>query len=94
MNREILAPRRVLFVHIVFFIQFVHPIDINKNQDYEDIDGPLLGKPKAQFESANLYVVQCIGEEDATAIGNQKPYREKNSQIAQVGFPIIFQAFS
>ena len=47
-------------MNIIFFIQFIHEPYINKDQNNEYVNGPLLRKPKTKFCTANTELVHCI----------------------------------
>ena len=64
---------------IVLFIQFVHSPDIDKDQDHENVNRSLLGKPEAQFGTSYLHRVHTVNEENTETIRNQKPDGQKNN---------------
>ena len=67
---------RLFLIHIVLLIELVHQLYIDEDENDENVDGTLLGKPKAQFKAADPDAIQSIYEENAEAIGDQKPYSE------------------
>ena len=80
--------RSLFFIHFIISIQFVHPVYINKNEGDKNINCALLGKPKAEFETADLNGIKLVGEEDAAAKRNEEPDAEKDVRIAEVAPPI------
>ncbi len=50
---------------------------IYKNENYENIDGALLGKPESQGKSCKKEVVKKIFKYDACTIRDQKPDAQK-----------------
>ena len=85
---HLLFSLRLLFVIAVLLIQPVHQIDIDKNENDENVDGALLRKPESKFEAAQAEIIQCIGEENAGPVGNQKPNDEQDGQVLQVFLPV------
>jgi hypothetical protein len=67
-----------LFLDVELFIQFVHQVYVDENDDDKDVDRALLGKPEPEFEASDLYFVQYVDENDAAAVGNDEPDPEKN----------------
>ncbi len=73
-------------------VEPVHEVHIGENEDYEHIDGALLSKPEAKFESAYLNLVEFFNEEDSAAVWNDEPDSKQHCDIAQVDLPVgVFQ---
>ena len=48
-------------------------MDIEKNWDNKDINGPLLREPESKFKTANLELIQRFFKNYSGAIRNRKP---------------------
>ena len=51
----------------------VHPKSIHKRQNDEDKDGPLLGKPKAEWKTTKMKLIERLDEDYAKEVGDSKP---------------------
>lgn len=80
----------LLFVHIELPVKSVHQPYINKDEGNKDIYGALLGKPEAKTEAANADHIQFIYQENSKAVGDHKPYREKNGKVSEVPVPVFY----
>eukprot|EP00747_Dinoflagellata_sp_TGD_P198721 gnl/TRDRNA2_/TRDRNA2_71792_c0_seq1.p1 gnl/TRDRNA2_/TRDRNA2_71792_c0~~gnl/TRDRNA2_/TRDRNA2_71792_c0_seq1.p1 ORF type:complete len:110 (+),score=1.43 gnl/TRDRNA2_/TRDRNA2_71792_c0_seq1:19-348(+) len=83
----------LLLVHVEFLIQLVHGMGIHDDQYQEHIDRSLLRKPEAEFETEELDSIQLIHEQDAEAVGDDKPDNEIGEDQSQVGGPIVAGVF-
>ncbi len=56
-------------------VESIHEKRINKDQSHKGVDGALLRKPEAQFESStwNANLVELLHKEHPTAKGNREP---------------------
>ena len=66
------------FVYIVLLGETVHQDYVDEDDGYEDVDRSLLRPPE----------IVC---EDAHAIGGNKPDREQDPHVHEVGPPVFFQ---
>ena len=82
-----------LFVDFKLAVELIHQGGVNENDQNENVDGALLGKPKSELESAHFNVIELINEEDAKSVGHDKPYTEENGKESQVALPILFGGF-
>ena len=65
-------------MYIVFFVQSIHQPNIDKNENTENIDRPLLSKPKSELKATESDVIQRIFPNDTRTIRAQKPNTEQN----------------
>ena len=62
-----------MFVHLERAIEPVHEFDVHQDEDDEDVDGSLLGKPEPELESTDPNRIEWLDEEDAEAVGDDEP---------------------
>ena len=43
---------RFSLIYVVFFVEFIHQIDVHEYQNYENVNRALLRKPEAELEAA------------------------------------------
>ena len=55
------------------FIETVHPPNINEDKHHKEVNGALLGKPKARLNPPNRMALSS-STNDARAKGHEKPY--------------------
>jgi len=83
----------LVLVNIILNVHFVHAPGVEEDQGNKNIDGALLGKPESQFESAHANGIKLIYEQDAEAIGTNKPDDHAAGKKPQVRLPICFSVF-
>ncbi len=69
-------------------IELVHDADVNRDEDHEDVNAPLLGEPEAELKSAELELVELFDKKDAATVGDEEPDGEENAQPFEVGAPV------
>jgi hypothetical protein len=75
-------------MHIVITIDAIHAPGIEEDQDNENVDGALLGKPEAQLETGKSDRIQLLDKENACAERNGEPDRETDTDETQIGPPV------
>ena len=76
-------------VDAVGFVEFLHPPDVDADQDHEGVDGALLAHPEAEWDVPQLHLVQHVDEQRARSEANREPDGQQDGHQAQVGPPII-----
>ena len=63
----------LVFGEAVFFVESVHQVDIDEDEDDEDVNRALLREPKAEFGAADSVVIHLVDKQDAEAVANNEP---------------------
>jgi hypothetical protein len=79
----------LFFVHVELSVQAVHQIHVYKDEDDENINRALLGKPKANFKSPHSKLVQGGYKQNTKHIRNHKPDEEQNGEVLEVFLPVL-----
>lgn len=82
-----------VFLYAVLLVQAVHQPDIDEDQDDENVDGSLVGKPEAEFGATNGKLVRPVDGENAQAVGNDKPNGQEDQHITDVLLPVSCSFF-
>lgn len=69
-------------------VDSIHRQRIDERQNYENKNGPLLGEPKTQGETAEGEMIKRLNEDDAEKIGDHKPDRKEHDHQAKVLTPM------
>jgi hypothetical protein len=75
-------------MYVMIAVDAIHTPGVKENQQYKDVDRPLLRKPEPELKTANTYRVQFVDEKDAESVGTDEPDREAKSDQPQVGTPV------
>ena len=66
----------------------IHEERIQKRQNNEDKDRPLLGKPKTQWETTEMNLVEGLHEDNTEEIGDHKPDGKEHEHQTDVLMPM------
>jgi len=75
-------------MHIVLVVDVIHSPRVEEDEQDENIDRSLLGKPETQLKPADAYGVELFDEQDAKDVRGDEPHAEANSDEPQIGTPI------
>src|SRR5690606_3548480 len=86
------GPAPLLLVHAELAIEPVHVPGVVEDQDDEGQDRPLLGEPEPDVGAADADALEHRPEDDAEAIGHQRPYRHADENDPEIGLPVGLRA--
>jgi hypothetical protein len=70
-------------------IELVHDPDIDRDEEHENIDAALLGKPETEFEAPDPDLVELFHKENSAAIGDNEPDRHEDTDPLEIGSPVF-----
>ena len=85
-----------LQAHHLGVVLGVEPVEqqrVDQDQDHEDDDGPLLGKPETPGDSPQAVGVESIGKEDPATQAGNRPNDQEHHHDLQVGAPVALLGF-
>jgi hypothetical protein len=76
--------------YAVLAIKLIHESRVHENEDNEDVNGALLGKPEPELEPRprNPNLVQDVHKQDAAAERDNEPDREENPEVLEIRPPV------
>ena len=67
-------------MEVIFAIEAIHQPNVHKYQNNERVNGPLLGKPKAQRKPTHFDLVEALDKKDPQDKRHDKPHQEQAQQ--------------
>jgi hypothetical protein len=75
-------------MNIKLDVQVVHAPGVIENLYYEEVNGPLMGKPESNRVATKVELVEKINEQNARPERHQKPEDQHIPQQLQGFFPV------
>ena len=66
----------LVFIHSVFLVESGRTVCVDKDEDNEDVDAPLLRKPEPEPETTDANLIQHVNEENAESERHDEPDRK------------------